>query len=74
MVPEHVTITADATLPGGLASFGYDDEGSPAKRTDLIDKGRLVNYLTSRETAARLDYRSAATCAPTAGSAPPSSA
>lgn len=51
----HVTITADATLPGGLASFGYDDEGSPAKRTVLIDQGRLVNYLTSRETAARLD-------------------
>ena len=50
----QVTITADATLPGGLASFGYDDEGAPARRTILIDKGRLVNYLTSRETAARL--------------------
>jgi TldD protein len=23
----HVTITADATFPGGLGSFFYDDEG-----------------------------------------------
>lgn len=50
----QVTITADATLPGGLASFGYDDEGAAARRTVLIENGVLVNYLTSRETAARL--------------------
>jgi TldD protein len=50
----HVTISADATLPHGLASFGFDDEGAPARRTVLIDKGILVNYLTSRETSARL--------------------
>lgn len=52
---EHVTITADSTLPGGLASCGYDDEGVPAKRTVLIDKGLLVNYLSSRETSYELD-------------------
>ncbi len=50
----QVTITADATLPHGLSTFGYDDEGSPAARTVLIDQGVLVNYLTSRETAAQL--------------------
>lgn len=47
-----VTITADATIDGGLGSFGYDDEGVHAQRTVIIDKGRFVNYLTSRETAA----------------------
>lgn len=51
----EVTITTDATLPHGLASYGYDDEGAPAKRTVLIDRGILVNYQTSRETAARLN-------------------
>ncbi|HHY32478.1 MAG TPA: TldD/PmbA family protein [Firmicutes bacterium] len=55
---ELVNITADATIPGGLGSFGYDDEGVPAQRTPLVDGGIFVNYLTSRETAARLGERS----------------
>lgn len=49
-----VSLTADATLPGGLGTFGYDDEGVPAQRTPLVEKGILVNFLTSRETAALL--------------------
>jgi TldD protein len=46
-----VNITADATFPRGLGTFGWDDEGSPAERFPIIDRGRFVNYLTSRETA-----------------------
>ena len=46
-----VTIVADATLPGGLGTFGYDDEGVPAQRTPLIQDGLLVGLLTNRETA-----------------------
>ncbi|MBC7340022.1 MAG: TldD/PmbA family protein [Firmicutes bacterium] len=49
-----VNIVADATIPGGLGSFGYDDEGVPAQRVPLVRNGLYVNYLTSRETAARL--------------------
>lgn len=49
-----VTIVADATIPGGLGTFGYDDEGVPAQRTTIIDKGLFTNYLTSRETAPTL--------------------
>jgi TldD protein len=55
---EHVTLVADATVPGGLGTFGYDDEGVPGQRTVLVDKGTFVNYQTSRETAARLGQRS----------------
>jgi TldD protein len=51
---EDVTIVADATVPGGLGTFGYDDEGVPAQRTTIVDKGLFVNYLTSRETASTL--------------------
>src|SRR5918992_4486946 len=29
-------ITADATLPGALGSFGYDDEGTPAHPVDIV--------------------------------------
>jgi TldD protein len=46
-----VNITADATLPRGLGTFGWDDEGSPAERFPIIERGRFANYLTSRETA-----------------------
>lgn len=46
-----VSITADASLPGGLGSFGYDDEGVPAQRTPIIVDGIFQNFLTNRETA-----------------------
>jgi TldD protein len=49
-----VNIDADATAPGGLGTFGYDDEGVPAQKVPLIDRGLLVGYLTSRETAPRI--------------------
>jgi len=55
---EHVNIVADATVPGGLGTFKYDDEGVPGQRTQIIDKGMFVNYLTSRETAAELGQES----------------
>ena len=53
-----VNITADATVPGGLGTFGYDDEGVPAQRAYLVKDGVFVGYLTSRETASRLGQRS----------------
>ncbi len=49
-----VTIHADSTTPGGLGTFGWDDEGVPAHRAPLIEKGTHVGYLTSRETAGRI--------------------
>jgi len=45
----EVTITADATLAGGLGSFGWDDEGTPAQCRTLIDRGIHSSYLTSRQ-------------------------
>ncbi len=53
-----VNIAADATVPGGLGSFGYDDEGVPAQRVPIVQDGLFVNYLTSRETASVLGQRS----------------
>ncbi len=48
---EIVNVVADATYPGGLGTFGYDDEGIEAQRVPIISEGILVNLLTSRETA-----------------------
>ena len=51
---EQVTITADATTPYGLGTYGWDDEGVAAQRTVLVDRGLFRGYMSSRETAA--DY------------------
>lgn len=49
---ELMNITADATLPGALGSFGYDDEGTPARRVPIVEEGRWVGVLSGRDTAA----------------------
>ena len=51
---ERMNITADPTTPGGLGTFGFDDEGVPAARQPVVVEGVLRGFLTSRETAARL--------------------
>ncbi|MBN2054384.1 TldD/PmbA family protein [bacterium] len=48
---ELVTLYADPRIPGGLGSYAYDDEGVPARRTDLVRNGLFCGYLVSRETA-----------------------
>jgi TldD protein len=53
-----VNITADATIPGGLGTFGYDDEGIPAHATPIVREGLFIGYLTSRESAAALGQTS----------------
>lgn len=53
-----VNIVADATAPGGLGSFFFDDEGVPAQRTEIVKDGMFTGYLSSRETAAELGQTS----------------
>jgi len=53
-----VNVTADATIPGALGTFGFDDEGVPAQRADIITNGILAGLLTSRETAEVLGRKS----------------
>jgi TldD protein len=45
-----VNLTADSITPGGLGTFGFDDEGVPAGKHYLVKNGIHVGYLTSRET------------------------
>jgi len=53
-----VNIVADSTVPGGLGTFGYDDEGIKAQRVPIVTNGMFVGYLTSRETAAKINQQS----------------
>ena len=51
---ELLNVTADATVPGGLGSFGWDDEGVAGMRTPLIVGGVLRAALSNRESAAAI--------------------
>jgi TldD protein len=56
-------VTADATLAGGLGSFGWDDEGVAAARTDLVRDGVLRAALSNRESAAAVGLAASGGCA-----------
>jgi TldD protein len=47
-----MNITADATIPGALGTFGFDDEGSPAQCVDIVKEGIWVGTLSGRDSAA----------------------
>jgi TldD protein len=49
---ELMNVTADATLPGALGSFGFDDEGTPARPVDIVKDGIWVGTLSGRDSAA----------------------
>ena len=51
---ELMNVTADPTTPGGLGTFGFDDEGVRASPVPIVEAGLLTGFLTSRETAARI--------------------
>ena len=52
-----LNIVDGAVIPGLRGSYKYDDEGTPATRTDLIHEGKLVGRLHSRETAAKMNEK-----------------
>src|SRR4051812_23465149 len=56
-------VTADATLPGGLGSFGWDDEGVAGVRADLVEGGVLRAPLSTRESAAAVGLSASGGCA-----------
>lgn len=43
---ESVTMIDDPTLPSLYGSYRYDDEGTPARRSALIENGVLKRYMT----------------------------
>jgi TldD protein len=48
---DGVTIVIDNTLPSGMATCGYDDEGTASGTSDIIRDGTLVGYEMSNDTA-----------------------
>jgi TldD protein len=46
-------VTGDRTIPNGLATIGYDDEGVATGQFDIVKEGLLVGYQLDRRIAAR---------------------
>jgi PmbA protein len=54
---ESITIIDDATIPGLFGSAPFDDEGVPSRRTVVIERGVLRNYLLNTYTARKLGLK-----------------
>jgi TldD protein len=52
-----VNLTADSTTPYGPGTFGFDDEGTPASRSPIVEDGQLVGFLSGRDTAQKVGCR-----------------
>jgi TldD protein len=48
---EIVNLVADNTVPQGLATAGYDDDGVKAQRWHVVQNGIFTGYFTTRDTA-----------------------
>jgi len=54
---ESVTIIDDGTIPGLFGTSPFDDEGVPTRRTPVIERGILKNYLLNSYTARKLSLK-----------------
>ena len=54
---ENLTVIDDGTIPGLFGSSPFDDEGVPTRRTLVIDRGVLRNYLLNSYTARKLGMK-----------------
>ena len=59
---ELMNVTADATLPGAIGSFRWDDEGVEARSLPIVRGGVLSGFLSSRESAAEIGERRSGGC------------
>ena len=48
---ELLNVTFDPTVAGEVASYGYDDDGTPAERTHLIKDGVLQRPMGGHDLA-----------------------
>ena len=55
---EKVTAIDDGTIPNAWGSINMDDEGTPAKRNVLIEKGVLKSYMVDKFNGRRMGMES----------------
>ena len=54
---ESVTVIDDPTIPGLFGTWPFDDEGVPARRKVVIEKGVLKTFLHNSYTARKMNSR-----------------
>jgi PmbA protein len=54
---DKITLIDDGTIPGLFGSQPFDDEGVPSRRTPVIEKGVLRNYMLNTYTARKLGMK-----------------
>jgi PmbA protein len=54
---ENVTVADDGTVPGLFGTSPFDDEGVPSRRTVVIERGVLKNYLLNTYAARKLGMK-----------------
>jgi TldD protein len=60
---DAMSITADATLPGAIGSYRWDDEGVAAQALPIVESGVLRGFLSARESAAEAGLGRSGGCA-----------
>jgi PmbA protein len=54
---DSVTVIDDATIPALFGTSPFDDEGVPSRRTPVIERGVLKNYLLNTYAARKLGMK-----------------
>lgn len=57
-----ITVVDDGTLIERRGSLSIDDEGTPARRTTLIEDGMLVNYMQDKLNAKLMNMQTTGNC------------
>lgn len=55
---ESVTIVDDSTIPGGFGTSPFDAEGLASRRTVIVERGVLRNYMLNTYTGRKLSMKS----------------
>src|SRR6186713_2187689 len=55
-------VTADRTMPGGMATIGFDDDGVKTTQFPIVREGILVGLQTNRETAPLIGDKASKGC------------
>ncbi|MHA1771515.1 MAG: TldD/PmbA family protein [Candidatus Thorarchaeota archaeon] len=58
IAPEHVTVCDDPTMPEGLGSRSFDFEGTPSRKTTLVEEGVLKGFVHNTTTARMFETES----------------
>lgn len=53
-----VTVVDDGTIPGGFGTSPFDAEGLPSRRTVIVEKGVLKNYILNTYAGRKLGMKS----------------